>query len=477
MNDRDKPTVVPIARRFHEMGFRVLATTGTARYLRARGIPAEPVFKVHEGRPHGIDLIVNGEVQLLINTPLGKHSQRDDYSMRQAAVAHRIPYTTTLSAASAACDAILSLRFRPPRVRSLQEWHDVGRAATLVSRHPIPDIHWFCLMPVPLLDLRAQHACIKDDVMRAMMQVVERSALHPRRHRWRSSRRKSATLSHTRYAIGCASGTDALLLALRALDIGPGDEVITTPFTFFATAGTIHNVGATPVFVDIDPTRSTLDPEAARRRSTSRTKAVIPVDSLRSNGADRGVRGGRCPACPLIEDAAQIDRRATAHRRRVAHGRRARDDRHVQLLPVEESRRLRRRRHDGHAGRGARERMRNCAHARRDEDVLPRRSGLQQPPRFAAGGGARGQAPASRGVECEASRATRRTTTAPSPMSTDITTPMVDPRNESIYNQYTIRVGATRRAVGASQGAGHRHAIYYPLPLHLQPCFAYLGYK
>jgi carbamoyl-phosphate synthase large subunit len=129
VNDSDKDSVIPIARRFQEMGFELMATGGTARYLRGRGIPTAQVFKVHEGRPHGIDLIVNGQVQLLINTPMGKHSQRDDYSMRQAAVAHRIPYTTTLSAASAACDAILAMRFRPPRVRSLQEWHEVARAA------------------------------------------------------------------------------------------------------------------------------------------------------------------------------------------------------------------------------------------------------------------------------------------------------------------------------------------------------------
>ncbi len=130
VNDSDKDSVVPIARRFQEMGFRLMATAGTARHLRGRGIAAERVFKVHEGRPHGIDLIVNGQVQLLINTPMGKHSQRDDYSMRQAAVAHRIPYTTTLSAANAACDAILAMRFRPPRVRSLQEWHEVVRAVS-----------------------------------------------------------------------------------------------------------------------------------------------------------------------------------------------------------------------------------------------------------------------------------------------------------------------------------------------------------
>ena len=131
VNDNDKPAIAPIARRFADMGFRILATGGTAKFLRARGIAAERVYKVHEGRPHGIDLIVNGEVKLLVNTPLGMHAQRDDYTMRQAAVAHRIPYFTTLSAASAACDAILALRFRPPSVRSLQEWHELVKAATV----------------------------------------------------------------------------------------------------------------------------------------------------------------------------------------------------------------------------------------------------------------------------------------------------------------------------------------------------------
>jgi len=122
VNDPDKPTVTPIARRFHEMGFELLATAGTARYLRARGIPVKHVLKVHEGRPNCLDLIVNGDVQLLINTPLGKHAQVDDYTLRQAAIVYRLSYTTTMSAASAASDAILSLRSRQQTVRSLQEW-------------------------------------------------------------------------------------------------------------------------------------------------------------------------------------------------------------------------------------------------------------------------------------------------------------------------------------------------------------------
>ncbi len=133
VNDSDKPTVLPIARRFHELGFRLTATEGTARYLRARGVPAERVAKVHEGRPNAIDLIVSGEVQLLINTPLGKFPQADDYAIRRAALMHRVPYTTTMSAASAACDAIIALRSRTGSVRSLQEWHE---RTTVENRPP-----------------------------------------------------------------------------------------------------------------------------------------------------------------------------------------------------------------------------------------------------------------------------------------------------------------------------------------------------
>jgi len=123
VNDSDKRSVTPIARRFQEMGFKLFATGGTAKHLRGRGIPVERVLKIHEGRPNGIDMMLNGDVQLLINTPLGKESQRDDYTMRQAAIANRVAYTTTLSAANAACDAILSLRSRSAAVLSLQEWH------------------------------------------------------------------------------------------------------------------------------------------------------------------------------------------------------------------------------------------------------------------------------------------------------------------------------------------------------------------
>ena len=121
VHDRDKPAATPIVRRLHELGFEIFATEGTARYLRGRGVPSQMVLKVHEGRPHIIDLLLSGDVQLLLNTPLGKHAQQDDYMIRRAAITRGVPYTTTLSAASAAADAIIALRSRTLSVRSLQE--------------------------------------------------------------------------------------------------------------------------------------------------------------------------------------------------------------------------------------------------------------------------------------------------------------------------------------------------------------------
>jgi carbamoyl-phosphate synthase large subunit len=121
VNDRDKATVTPILRRFHDLGYKILATRGTHAYLSRLGIPSEPIFKVGEGRPNIVDGIVSGEVGLLINTPLGKKSQYDDYAMRRAAITHSVPYLTTMSAANAACDALIALRSRAHRVRAIQD--------------------------------------------------------------------------------------------------------------------------------------------------------------------------------------------------------------------------------------------------------------------------------------------------------------------------------------------------------------------
>jgi carbamoyl-phosphate synthase large subunit len=129
VNDHDKPTMTRIARRLFDTGFRLAGTEGTARYFQDRGIPCERIFKVNEGRPHLVDAMISGEVALLINTPLGKKSQFDDYAMRRAAVAYKVPYITTMSAASAAADAILALRSRRREVCAVQD--RVGVAAQI----------------------------------------------------------------------------------------------------------------------------------------------------------------------------------------------------------------------------------------------------------------------------------------------------------------------------------------------------------
>ena len=131
-------------------------------------------------------------------------------------------------------------------------------------------------MNVPLLDLVAQYRNIKNELLPAMMSVIERQAFIMGAE---VGQLEAAVgkLSQCRYAIGCASGTDALLLPLRALDLAPGDEVITTPFTFFATGGAIHNAGGRPVFVDIDPTTFNISPEAIEAAITPRTRAVVVV--------------------------------------------------------------------------------------------------------------------------------------------------------------------------------------------------------
>ena len=144
-------------------------------------------------------------------------------------------------------------------------------------------------MSVPLLDLVAQYQSIKHVVLPALQSVVERQQfiMGPEVGELESA---VAGLTGVRQAIACASGTDALLLPLKALRLEPGDEVITPAFTFFATAGAIHNAGGTPVFVDIDPSTFTLDPAAVERGQF----VVLPAQLLvhRQRHLDRLVRQG-----------------------------------------------------------------------------------------------------------------------------------------------------------------------------------------
>src|SRR5688500_17743308 len=154
-------------------------------------------------------------------------------------------------------------------------------------------------MAVPLLDLRAQHAAIRDETVAAMMRVVDDQAFilgSP----VEQLEQGVAELSGTRFAVGCANGTDALLLSLRALDVGRDDEVVTTPFTFFATAGALHNAGARPVCADIDPDTFHTSPQAAAAAVTARTRAIIPVD-LFGQLAPIDAIATAVPGMPIIE--------------------------------------------------------------------------------------------------------------------------------------------------------------------------------
>ena len=123
VNNDDKPNVLPIARNLAELGFHILATRGTAAYLRAHGIPVEVVFKVNEGRPNIVDHILNDQVQILVNTPLGRESFFDDRAMRRAAMVYNVPCITTLTGASAAVEAIRALRGQTLDVRAIQDYH------------------------------------------------------------------------------------------------------------------------------------------------------------------------------------------------------------------------------------------------------------------------------------------------------------------------------------------------------------------
>jgi len=329
-------------------------------------------------------------------------------------------------------------------------------------------------MPVPLLDLRAQHATIKDAVVRAMMQIVDDQAfiLGAPVAQFEAD---VARLSNSRYAVGCASGTDALLLALRALDVGRGDEVVTTPFTFFATAGTIHNVGAKPVFVDIDPKTYNIRADLAAEAVTSRTKAIVPVDLFGQIAAIEEIRR-LAPRVPVIEDAAQS---IGARRSIDGEWRMAGEAATIGTFSFFPSKNL------GGYGDGG-------MMVTQDESLYHRLMRLRThgsvKTYFHEEVGYNSRLDALQAAVLKAKlpflakwSAKRRENAAVYSAAfadiPEIVTPFVEPANESIFNQYTVRV--PRRDAFKEHLAAKKigHSVYYPLPLHLQPCFAYLGYK
>ncbi len=123
VTDKEKPEILATARAFQSIGFRLVATKGTQAYLASNGVPAETILKMHEGRPNIVDAITNSQIQLIVNTPIGKRGAQDDSYIRKAAVKHKIPYLTTTAAARAAVHGITECRLGRGKVKSLQEYH------------------------------------------------------------------------------------------------------------------------------------------------------------------------------------------------------------------------------------------------------------------------------------------------------------------------------------------------------------------
>jgi len=329
-------------------------------------------------------------------------------------------------------------------------------------------------MAVPLLDLKAQHATIRDEVVAAVMDVVDQQAfiLGDPVGQLECS---VAGLSHVKYAVGCANGTDALLLALRALEVGAGDEVVTTPFTFFATAGAVHNVGARPVFVDIDPRTFNIDPTAIRGAVGDKTKAVIAVDLFGQMAAIEQVVDA-AQGRPVIEDAAQsIGASRLVNGAKVMAGEAAT----IGTYSFFPSKNL--------GGYGDGGMMVTQDDALFDALMKLRTHGSRRTYYHEIVGynsrldALQAAVLRAKLPHLESWSAARRRNAAYYDAAfadlADVVPPYIDPANTSIYNQYTIRVPKRDALQAHLKDRGIGCSVYYPLPLHLQPCFAYLGYQ
>lgn len=331
-------------------------------------------------------------------------------------------------------------------------------------------------MSVPLLDLVAQYREIKDEVLAAMMNVIERQSFIMGQEVGRLET-EIARISHAKHGIACASGTDALLLPLKALDLQPGDEVITTPFTFFATAGTIHNAGGKPVFVDIDPATMNISPAAIEAAITPKTRAIIVVHLFGQMAAMEAITTiASSRQLPIIEDGAQ----SIGARRNINGTWRLSGELGsvgtLSFFPTKNlgawgdgglmvtqddqlADRLRRLRLHG----GSRQYLHEEVGTNSRLDTLQAAVLLAKLPHLERWNLARKR---------NAARYNAAFVGHPA-----ICPPAVDPANDHIFHQYTIRVPQRDGLQAHLKSRGIGHSIYYPLALHLQPCFAYLGYR
>ena len=343
-------------------------------------------------------------------------------------------------------------------------------------------------MKVPLLDLKGQYAGIREEIRKAMDEICDSQyfILGPNVEAFEKHVAEYCGAAH---AVGVSSGTDALLIALMALDVGPGDAVVTTPYTFFATGGSIARVGATPIFADIDPLTFNMNPARARkvlesfpmRLKNLKPKALLPVhlygqaadmDPLLELAKEHGLK--------VIEDAAQAIGCEYPSKQGVRRAGAMGDMGCFSFFP---SKNL------GGFGDGG---MVTTNDPELAEKLRILRNHGSKPKYYhkLIGGNFRLDALQAKVLDIklkhlEAWHEARRTNAKRYDAAlarTAVQTPQAvyagkGIRNYHIYNQYVVRVQERERVMARLKAADVGNEIYYPVPLHLQECFRDLGYK
>ena len=331
---------------------------------------------------------------------------------------------------------------------------------------------------IPILDLKAQYESIKDEINDAIAGVLE-SAQFILGPAVRELEQRLAAYCGCKYGVGVASGTDALRLTLTALGIGPGDEVITTPFTFIATANTISHCGAKPVFVDIDPQTYNIDPTAIEAAITERTRALL-LAHLYGQPADMDpiMELAEAHGLYVIEDAAQAigaHYPSTSSGRRK--GRRVGSIGHAGCLSFYPTKNL------GAYGDGGMVVTNDALLAER-VDALRRQGSKKKYHAEVLGFNSRLDSlqAAILGVKLKYldgwNEARRRVAQRYNELldGLPVTTPYESPDAYHVYHQYTIRAPQRDALAAYLKDHGIGTMIYYPVPLHLQRLYADLGY-
>lgn len=326
-------------------------------------------------------------------------------------------------------------------------------------------------MGIPLLDLKAQYLTIKDDIDQAILRVLDsgKFILGPE---MKTFEEEMAAYCGVKEAVAVGNGTDALLLSLRGLGVGPGDEVITTPFTFFASAETVAALGATPVFVDIDPVTLNMDLNQLEAKITPRTKAIIPVHIFgQMVDVERVMEIAARHDLKVIEDSAQAIGSSYRGRKAGSIG----DAGTFSFFPTKNLGAY------GDAGMVVTDDEHLAAHLR-----MLRFHGCQTKYYHDEIGYN------SRMDEMQAAilrvkfrhiddwnAARREKAKIYNELLADLplTLPGIDPAGTPVYHLYVLRTAKRDQLMAALKENGIAGAIYYPVPLHLQRAFRNLGYK